>query len=314
MKRLALLAATLALFILPQSVLLAATTSMPARPVRILCDALSTTNITRSGPQTLDVVALVAGKVACVVGESDNKNGAYIVQASTWKAVDPGLGTGLELYALAGSANANKVYGADTTGAVIWGTTSVTFTLKSSTGSAFNPAAPGPIGGTTPAAITSTTDTTANGVLITSAGSTPTTTSGQVAIGSMPDSSGVIIKNQYGGVYQVGNIATTATANVRQDVRPFTLANDATFDYAPSSGGTMLVVVPGASTCPMAHIGFAANGVTTLNGVTPAGGITLTLGNATTLNIAASGGNVRFENKTGVSITVLMIAFKFGAS
>lgn len=128
----------------------AATTSMPARPVRVLCAAISTSNITRSGPQTVDTVSAGVGNVACLVGESDSKNGAYLVQAGAWKAIDPGLGTGLELYAAGGSANINTVYGCDTAGAIVWGTTSTSFTKKSTSGAAFNPAAPGPIGGTTP--------------------------------------------------------------------------------------------------------------------------------------------------------------------
>lgn len=135
----------------------AATTNLSPRAVRVLCKALSTSNITRSGPQTLDTISLTTGDVACLVGESDNKNGAYLVQASTWKAIDPGIGTGLEMYALSGSANVNAVYGCDTTGAITWGTTTTTWTKKSGVGAAFDPAAPGPIGGTTPAAITGTT-------------------------------------------------------------------------------------------------------------------------------------------------------------
>mgnify|MGYP000438032261 FL=1 len=76
----------------------------------------------------------------------------------------------------------------------------------------------------------------------------------------------------------------------------------------------MLVVVPGASSAPQAVIGFAANGAVTLNGVTPAGGISLTLDNANTLNVYASGGNVRFQNKVGSTINVLVVAAKFLAA
>lgn len=137
----------------------AATTGLSPRPVRILCKVIATSNLTLSGAQTVDSVALVAGDVACPVAQSDNKNGAYLVQSGAWKPIDPGLGTGLELYAQRGSSNINKVYGADTGSAITWGTTAVTFTLKTGSGTAFNPAAPGAIGGTTPAAITGTTIT-----------------------------------------------------------------------------------------------------------------------------------------------------------
>lgn len=179
--RFGIAAATLALLLMPAATAAAATTSLPARPARVFCDALSTTNISRSGPQTVDTIALGVGKIACLTGESDNKNGAFVVGASAWKAVDPGIGTGVELYATAGSANTNAIYGADTTGPIIWGTTNVTFTLKSGAGAAFNPHIPGPIGDTTPSTLAATT--------IAATTTTVTTTNSQTvqaAVGSWP--------------------------------------------------------------------------------------------------------------------------------
>ncbi len=120
---------------------------------------------------------------------------------------------------------------------------------------------------------------------------------------------GIICGN--GNTVSVLNTADSGTSAATLDVFTLSLANDATFDYPPGLGGSMLVSVPGATSCPMAHIGFAANASPTLNGVTPAGGISLTLDNATTLNIYASGGNVRFQNKVGSTISVLVSATKF---
>lgn len=136
-----------------------ATIGINASPVRIRVAAISTSNLTLNGPQTADTVSLTAGMLCGALGQSDNKNAVYLVQDGAWIPVNPGFDTGLEVYATGGSANVNAVYGCDTTGAIVWGTTSVTFTKKSGSGAAFDPASPGAIGGTTPAEITGTTIT-----------------------------------------------------------------------------------------------------------------------------------------------------------
>lgn len=133
-----------------------ATIGINASPVRLRVNAISTSNLTLSGAQTVDSVALTAGMLCGALGQSDNKNGVYMVQAGAWLPVNPGFGTGLEVYAIGGSANVNAIYGCDTTGAITWGTTTTAFTKKSSTGAVFDPASPGAIGGSTPAAITGT--------------------------------------------------------------------------------------------------------------------------------------------------------------
>lgn len=122
------------------------------RSVRFLVKALSTSNLTLSGTQTVDTISCGPNDLVAALGQSDNKNAIYFIPASggAWVPVDPGLSTGVEVYAISGSANVNAVYGCDTTGAITWGTTSTTFTKKSSSGSTFNPAIPGTIGATTP--------------------------------------------------------------------------------------------------------------------------------------------------------------------
>ena len=110
------------------------TTRIDPRAARIPVHAISTSNLTLSGAQTVDTVALTAGMLCGALGQSNNKSGVYLVQAGAWIPVDPGIGTGLEVYAVGGSANVNAVYGCDTTGAITWGTTSTTFTLKSAGG------------------------------------------------------------------------------------------------------------------------------------------------------------------------------------
>lgn len=122
------------------------------------------------------------------------------------------------------------------------------------------------------------------------------------------------IRTAAGALMILRNSSLQANAAATVDAFPFALANDAVFDYDPQSGGAMLVVIPGATSAPQAVLGFAANGAVTLNGVTPAGGISLTLDNAGTLNIYASGGKTRFQNKVGSAINVVLLAIKFNAA
>jgi len=116
-----------------------ATIGINASPVRIRVAAISTSNLTLNGPQTADTVSLTAGMLCGALGQSDNKNAVYLVQDGAWLPVNPGFGTGLEVYATGGSANVNAVYGCDTTGAITWGTTSTTFTLKAAGGAVYTP-------------------------------------------------------------------------------------------------------------------------------------------------------------------------------
>ncbi len=125
---------------------------------------------------------------------------------------------------------------------------------------------------------------------------------------------GLVVQIASGAVVALRNSSLTPGAAATVDAFPFSLADNATFDYDPLLGGAMMVVVPGATSAPQAVLGFAANGAVTLNGVTPAGGISLTLDNAGTLNIYASGGKTRFQNKVGSAINVVLLAIKFNAA
>ena len=89
------------------------------------------------------------GLLVGALGQSNGKSAVYVVQSTAWVAVDPGIGTGLEVYALGGSANANALYACTTAGAITWGTTSTTFVRKSASGAVFDAANPGNIGTST---------------------------------------------------------------------------------------------------------------------------------------------------------------------
>lgn len=272
-------------------------------------------NDTLSGLAARNGVTPVAGDLMLATAQTDQtQNGPYIARSGAWDRVIS-VQTA-QLYYVSSGTDAGVTWQLRTAGITpasfnsstgACGTNLSLVSIASAAG-AFNPAAPGPIGGTTPDVGTFT-----NLVLT---GAAPTLAAGQSGIGRASIlggsvAAGIAALNEHGGAAGLLTSASTATASAYLDLRPFSLANNATLDYPPENGGVMLVVVPGASSAPQAVIGFAANGAVTLNGVTPAGGISLTLDNANTLNVYASGGNVRFQNKVGSTINVLVVAAKF---
>ena len=261
----------------------------------ITCDVVATGNITLSGLQTIDSVAVTDGMVVLAAGQSSAPaRGPYIVRAGAWDRIIS-LVTGQQFYIASGTTNATSLYELQTAQPITIGSTSLTFGKIS--------------GGAASAGSFTTVDATGtgtfpnvtvnnSGVIVAGATNLATALSGKGL--------GIICGN--GNSVAVTNTSTDGTSSIQVDTFSFSLANNATYDYAPGNGGTMLVVVPGATSAPMAQIGFAANGATTLNGVTPAGGISLTLDNASTLNVYASGGNVRFQNKVGSTVSILVLA------
>lgn len=272
-------------------------------------------NDTLSGFAARNGVTPADGDLMLATAQTDQTaNGPYIARSGAWDRVIS-VQTA-QLYYVSSGTDAGVTWQMRTAGITpasfnsttgACGTNLSLVSIASAAG-AFNPASPGAIGGTTPAAGTFT-----NLVLT---GAAPTLAAGQSGIGRASIlggsvAAGIAAVNQNGGAAGLVTSASTATASAYLDLRPFSLANNATLDYPPENGGVMLVCVPGASSAPQAVIGFAANGAVTLNGVTPAGGISLTLDNANTLNVYASGGNVRFQNKVGSTVNVLVVAAKF---
>lgn len=275
-------------------------------------------NDTLSGFAARNGVTPVDGDLMLATAQSDQtQNGPYIARSGAWDRVIS-VQTAQSYYVASGTdagvtwqlrtAGITPASFNSSTGACL---TNLSLVSIASAAGAFNPASPGAIGGTTPAAGTFT-----NLVLT---GVAPTLAAGQSGIARSLISGGTVgagiaALNEHGGSASLITSATTTTAAATWDLLPLSLANNATYDYTPNLGGVMLVVVPGASSAPQAVIGFAANGAVTLNGVTPAGGISLTQDNASTLNVYASGGNVRFQNKVGSTINVLVAACKFLAA
>lgn len=262
----------------------------------LFVDAASTASLTLSGLQTVDGVSLTAGKL-CLAKDQASVRAVYMVQSGAWLPIDPGIGFGLQVCVRAGSTQAGALFRCTTADPIQWGTTATTFITVSGSGGS----------------VTAPSGTFGN-LLLT--GAAPSPSSGQSGIGRSligggAIGAGIAAINQYLSSANLITSATTATGAGTLDLLPLSIANNGTVDYTPDNGGVMLVVVPGATTAPQAVIGFAANGTTTLNGVTPAGGISLTQDNSGTLNVYAASSMVRFQNKVGSTIKVMVAAFKF---
>lgn len=98
-------------------------------PVR----AVSTTNITLSGTQTIDGVSLVAGNRVLVAGQTTAKdNGIYVVASGAWTRAtdadqDGELGQGTLVAVYEGTANGDTLWGISSDAAITVGTTSQTW-------------------------------------------------------------------------------------------------------------------------------------------------------------------------------------------
>jgi hypothetical protein len=111
-----------------------------ALDVKASVRAISTTNLTLSGEQTVDGVALVAGDRILVAGQSTGaQNGIYVVAAGAWsRATDADTSadvtTGLFTFVSEGTTNASNGYVLTTPEPIVLGTTALTFTQFSGAG------------------------------------------------------------------------------------------------------------------------------------------------------------------------------------
>lgn len=98
-------------------------------PVR----AIATTNITLSGPQTIDGVSVIAGNRVAVIGQSlGQNNGIYTVNAGAWtRTSDADLAAEvlqMAFFVEEGSTNADTAWVCTTNSPITLGTTPLTFT------------------------------------------------------------------------------------------------------------------------------------------------------------------------------------------
>lgn len=95
--------------------------------------AVSTTNITLSGAQTIDGVSCIAGDRVLVAGQSTAaNNGIYVVAAGAWsRATDADVSaevtSGLTVFASEGTANGDKIWQLTTNDPITLGSTALVF-------------------------------------------------------------------------------------------------------------------------------------------------------------------------------------------
>lgn len=273
--------------------------STHAQPVRIRVAALSTSNLTLSGAQTIDSVACVAGDLVGALGQSNSKNGVYMVQSGAWLVVDPGFGTGLEVYATAGGSNANRVYSCETTGAINWGTTSTAFALKEAAGAPFDPASPGNIGETVPGIVNATSVSLPS---ITAPSATPSVLKVSAGSGTtLTRTSGT------GDKYIEAYETATGTGVIKKRIWGLSLADEASLDITltgSSLGGWGRAAAVGPTGSVAGLFSFAANAATSLNGATYT--TFVATDTDTNLCVFANSGALRVRNRLGSTQTVMV--------
>lgn len=114
--------------------------------IKAPCRVATTANITLSGEQTIDGVAVVAGDRVLVKNQTSGvDNGIYVAATSSWsRDLDfdgsNDVVTGTQVYVSAGSVASGTTWAVTTTGAITPGTTSIAFAQTASLDS-FTPSA-----------------------------------------------------------------------------------------------------------------------------------------------------------------------------
>lgn len=104
------------------------------KPVKLMCRAATTGNITLSGTQTVDGVALIAGDKCLVRAQSTGaNNGPYVVAAGAWTRTTDAdtsakMMSGILVMVTEGTVNGDKLFGLTTNNPITLGTTALTFT------------------------------------------------------------------------------------------------------------------------------------------------------------------------------------------
>lgn len=262
----------------------------------LFVDAASTASLTLSGLQTVDGVSLVAGQL-CLAKDQASIRAVYMAQSGPWIPVDPGVGFGLQV-CVRGGSQANSIYRCTTADPIVWGTTPATFVVAAgSGGAAFDPHSPGPLGDVTPS--TGAFDhiylsQTLNAIK-------PNT----LQLLTASDFSQLIRVNPDGGEYVDGFEPTSPTVHIVERCLAINLAPNATYDFNnQSTGGIWELAVPGSSGSTFATGSLAANGAPSTGGLTYVG-FSTTLGTPGSINVGASGGLFRIENKLLAAVKVI---------
>jgi phage-related tail fiber protein len=105
--------------------------------------AATTANITLSGAQTIDGVAVIAGDRVLVKDQSSGSaNGIYVAASGSWsRATDADVSAevlaGMTVFVTEGTVNGDKQYSLTTNNPITLGTTALTFALTAATGTTY---------------------------------------------------------------------------------------------------------------------------------------------------------------------------------
>lgn len=292
-------------------------TRIEPRPLRVPVMALTTANLTLSGTQTVDGVSCGPGSVVGALGQSDNKSAIYFVPLAggAWIPVDPGVGRGLEVYALAGSTNGGAVYGCDTAGAITWGTTSTSFTKKSLGAAVFDPAAPGNIGATTQGSIQATE---LDAKTYASDTTLPSALAGFLKLFSVSVTGGntdlLRLLGRTGDSMALEFPNGTGTSKSRILLRPVSLVNGGTTASVGTGGrGGVILVVGTTNTAAIGGLVLCSrNG--TVNGTGCATSNFSTTDSASNLCALAGSNDVTIKNNSSGTVDLLIVALLHDAN
>lgn len=214
----------------------------------LFVDAASTASLTLSGLQTVDGVALTAGKL-CLAKNQGSVQAVYMVQSTAWIPVDPGIGFGLQV-CVRGGGQAGSIFRCTTADPVTWGTTPTAFVTAATAAGAFDPASPGPFGVTTPNSVRATeldAKTYASDTTLPTALANFLKLFGVSVVSGTTDLLRILGRTGDGTSIEFPN--TTGTSRSRLLLRPVSLANGgATVSVGTAGRGGIIAVVGTTST------------------------------------------------------------------
>lgn len=248
--------------------------------VKASCRAATSANITLSGTQTIDGVAVIAGDRVLVKDQTTaSANGIYVVAAGAWSRstdadTDAEVHAGMFTFIEEGTLYADSGWVLSTNNPIVVGTTSLTFAQFSGAGQITAGAGLTKTGNTIDAVGTSnriTVNADSIDIASTYVGQTSITTLGTIGTGTW---NGTVISPTYGGT-GVNNGSSTIT-----------LGGNLTFSGAFATS----ITVTGATTVTLPTSGTLVNtAVTTLSSLASVGTITTGTWNGSTIGVAYGG-------------------------
>lgn len=276
--------------------------------------ALDSNVATLQGLGIRDGVALADGNLVLLWGQTDAKqNGPWVAHADIdgvaqdWTRPALPFGHGSVAFVLGGTY-AGKLLQNTNVDTIIYGTSSITFVLASASGP---PAAhapthraggsddllsePGEIGGSTPGTVNAT------DVFLTT--STEAATANKLLLSATASQDSLVLTGPGGQNVSIGQTPSTGTARSAKRLLGITLADNETYDFNNTSLGGIAVIATDNGAV-IATVGFSTAAVPTTGGQTYTD-FSTTLTTPAKLNVGASGGMLRFENKTGGPLSIV---------